>query len=41
MKTMNNTFIVPPISKGTKCLHNNIVRKQFQDTFYENKKLYD
>jgi len=40
MKEMNNIFIVPPINKGEKCLHNKIVRRQFQETFNEYSELY-
>ncbi len=36
----NNTFVVPPIKKGVKAIHNNIVRKKFQETFYKNEDLY-
>ena len=40
MKKLGNTFIVPPIKSGGKEIHRNIVRKQFQDTFYKNENLY-
>jgi len=40
MRKLNNTFIVPPIGTGKKCLHNNIIRKKFRKTFYENEEIY-
>lgn len=40
MRKLNNIFIVPPIGTGEKCLHNNIVRKKFRETFYENEDKY-
>ena len=40
MSKLNNTFIVPPIGTGEKCIHNNIVRKKFRETFYENEEQY-
>ncbi len=32
MGELNNTFVVPPINRGENCLHNRIVRKQFQNS---------
>ena len=40
MRKLNNTFIVPPVGTGTKCVHNNVVRKKFRETFYENEEQY-
>lgn len=40
MRKLNNIFIVPPIGTGDKCIHNNIVRKKFRETFYENEGKY-
>lgn len=40
MKAMNNIFIVPPLNKGGKEVHDNIVRKQFQQTFNDYQDLY-
>ncbi len=40
MKEMNNIFIVPPLNTGEKCVHNNIVRNQFRQTYYEYSELY-
>ena len=40
MKEMNNIFIVPPINKGEKCLHNRTIRRQFQETFNKYSELY-
>jgi hypothetical protein len=40
MKSMNNIFIVPPLNKGGREIHNNIVRKQFQQTFKDYQDLY-
>lgn len=40
MRKLNNIFIVPPIGTGEKCLHNNIVRKKFRETFYDNEEQY-
>lgn len=40
LKEKNNIFIVPPRKNTTKCAHNKIVRRKFQETFYKNKKLY-
>lgn len=40
MKELNNIFIVPPRNTGENCVHNNIVRRQFRQTYYDNKDLY-
>lgn len=40
MRELNNIFIVPPWDTGEKCIHNNIVREQFKQTYYENKSFY-
>ena len=40
MKEMNSIFIVPPINTGGKEIHNNIVRRQFQQTFYDYQDIY-
>lgn len=40
MRELNNIFIVPPWNTGEKCVHNNIVREQFKQTYYENKSFY-
>jgi len=40
MRELNNLFIVPPWETGEKCVHNNIIRDQFKQTYYENKFLY-
>ncbi|MFP4402031.1 MAG: hypothetical protein ACLFPL_02270 [Candidatus Nanoarchaeia archaeon] len=40
MGELNNTFVVPPINRGENCLHNRIVRKQFQNTYYEHQHPY-
>lgn len=40
MKELNNLFVVPPWDTGEKCVHNNIVREQFKQTYYENKFIY-
>jgi len=40
MKKKNNILIVPPIKSSGKEIHRNIIRKQFQNTFYKYKELY-
>jgi hypothetical protein len=40
MRKLNNIFIVPPIGTGTKCGHDNVIRKKFRNTFYENEEQY-
>lgn len=40
MKEMNNIFVVPPLKSGGKEVHNNIVRRQFQQTFNDFQDLY-
>lgn len=40
MKSKNNNLIVPPKKYGKKCLHNNLIRKKFNQLFYENEYKY-
>ena len=40
MKELNNIFVVPPIKNGGKKVHNNLVRRQFQQTFNDYQDLY-
>jgi hypothetical protein len=40
MKSLNNILIVPPIKIDGKCRGDNIIRKKFQQTFFENQYKY-
>ena len=40
MKSKNNNLIVPPKNYGNKCLHNRSIRRQFHNTYSENKDKY-
>ncbi len=40
MKSLNNVLIVPPIKIDGKCRGDNIIRKKFQQTFFENRHKY-
>ncbi len=40
MKELNNVFIVPPYNNGDNFVHNNIIRKQFRQTYYKYKSYY-
>ncbi len=40
MKSKNNNLIVPPKNYGKKCLHNRLIRKKFNQIFYENEDKY-
>ena len=40
IKSKGGTLVVPPKNYGKKCLKRNIIRKQFQDSFYQNERKY-
>lgn len=40
MKLNNNNLIVPPKNYGKKCLHNRLIRKKFNQIYYENEVKY-